>query len=71
MDMMLLYKYAYWGVINHLKTLKKLREMCIDVCDGDAFDEYDMKIEKVIEDLIFIENVLGYTEEERYNYEGK
>lgn len=71
MDMKLLYEYAYWGVIEHLGVLNRLRNMCAEVADGDAFNEYDMRIEKVIEDLVFIENVLGYTEEERYNYEGK
>ena len=71
MDMKLLYEYAYWGVIGHLDVLNRLRNMCAEVGDGDAFDEYDMKIEKVIEDLVFIENVLGYTKEERYNYERK
>lgn len=64
MDMKLLYEYAYWGVIEHLDVLNRLRNMCAEVGDGDTFDEYDMKIKKVTDDLIFIENVLGYTHRE-------
>ena len=41
MDLYLMYKYAYWGAIEELKTLTKLYNMCLEVSDGDAAEEYE------------------------------
>ena len=46
MDLYLIYKYAYWGAIEKLKTLTKLYNMCLEVSDGDAAEEYEIEIEK-------------------------
>ena len=58
-----MYKYAYWGVIEELKTLMKLYDMCIEVGDGDASDEYLIRINKTKFELDCIISVLGYDKE--------
>ena len=60
MDLNLMYKYAYWGAIEELKTLTKLYNMCIEVSDGDAAEEYEIEIEKTKSDFNFIISALGY-----------
>ena len=59
----MMYKYAYWGVIEELKTLIKLYDMCIEDGDGDASDEYLIRINKTKSDFDFIISVLGYDKE--------
>lgn len=58
-----MYKYAYWGVIEELKTLIKLYDMCIEVGDGDASDEYLIRINETKSDFDFIISALGYDKE--------
>lgn len=58
-----MYKYAYWGVIEELKTLMKLYDMCIEVGDGDASDEYLIRINETKSDFDFIISALGYDKE--------
>ena len=60
MDLYMIYKYAYWGVIEELKTLTKLYNMCIEVSDGDAAEEYEIEIEKTKSDFNFIISAVGY-----------
>ena len=60
MDLYMIYKYAYWGVIEELKILTKLYNMCIEVSDGDAAEEYEIEIEKTKSDFNFIISALGY-----------
>ena len=60
MDLYMIHKYAYWGVIEELKTLTKLYNMCIEVSDGDAAEEYEIEIEKTKSDFNFIISALGY-----------
>ena len=63
MDLLMMYKYAYWGVIEELKTLMKLYNMCIEVGDGDASDEYLIRINETKSDFDFIISALGYDKE--------
>ena len=63
MDLLMMYKYAYWGVIEELKTLMKLYDMCIEVGDGDASDEYLIRINETKSDFDFIISALGYDKE--------
>ena len=63
MDLMTMYKYAYWGTIEELKMLMKLYDMCIEVGDGDAADEYLTQINKTKSDFDFIISALGYNKE--------
>ena len=58
-----MYKYAYWGVIEELKTLIKLYNMCIEVGDGDASDEYLIRINETKSDFDYIISALGYNRE--------
>ena len=58
-----MYKYAYWGVIEELKTLMKLYNMCIEVGDGDASDEYLIRINETKSDFDYIISALGYNRE--------
>lgn len=58
-----MYKYAYWGVIEELKTLMKLYNMCIEVGDGDASDEYLIRINETKSDFDYIISALGYDKE--------
>ena len=60
MDIIQLYKYAYWGTIDHLRTITKLYNMCIDSGDGDAAEEYEIQIQKAKSDFDFIVSALGY-----------
>lgn len=60
MDKEKLYKYAYWGVSEHIKVLTCLYEMCKEVGDGDAMDEYKIKIEKAKADFKTIVLELGF-----------
>lgn len=60
MDLMMMYKYAYWGAIKEIKTLMTLYDMCIEVGDGDAADEYLIQINKSKSDFDFIISALGY-----------
>lgn len=82
MDLNMMYKYAYWGVIEELKTLMKLYDMCIEVGDGDAAEEYLIRINETKSDFDFIISVLGYDKEASWqvlayelrkenNYEGR
>lgn len=52
------YSYALWGAVDKLKTLEKLRGMCLDVMDGDAADEYEKIIFTTKEDIKYICDVL-------------
>ena len=63
MDLLMMYKYAYWGVIEELKTLMKLYNMCIEVGDGDASDEYLIRINETKSDFDYIISALGYNRE--------
>lgn len=63
MDLNMMYKYAYWGAIEELKTITKLYNMCIEVGDGDAAEEYEIEIEKIKSDFDFIISALGYNKE--------
>lgn len=63
MDLYLIYKYAYWGAIEELKTLTKLYNMCLEVSDGDAAEEYEIEIEKTKSNFDFIISALGYDKE--------
>lgn len=63
MDLQTMYKYAYWGVIEELKMLTKLYNMCIEVRDGDAVEEYENQIQKTKLDFDFIISALGYNKE--------
>ncbi len=63
MDLLTMYKYAYWGVIAELKTLIKLYDMCIEVGDDDASEEYKNQIQKTKSDFDFIISALGYDKE--------
>lgn len=60
MDLIQMYKYAYWGAIEHLRTITKLYNMCIDVGDGEAADEYEIQIQNSKSDFEFIVSALGY-----------
>ena len=60
MDLIMIYKYAYWGAIEELKTITKLYNMCIEVGDGDAAEEYEIEIEKIKSDFDFIISALGF-----------
>ena len=60
MELRTIYEYAYWGVIDKLKTLTKLYNMCIEVGDGDASEEYEIAIEKIKSDFNIIISALGY-----------
>ena len=62
MNRNVIYEYAYWGAINHLEVLEKLYNMCLEVGDGDAAEEYECKIQKVKHDLFFIKRILNYIE---------
>lgn len=64
MDMITLYEYAYQGVIERILTLTKLYNMCIEVGDGDASDEYSITISKAKSDFDFIISVLGFDRDE-------
>ena len=63
MDLQTMYKYAYWGVIEELKMLTKLYNMCMEVQDGDAVEEYENQIQKTKLDFDFIISALGYNKE--------
>lgn len=63
MDLQTMYKYAYWGIIEELKMLTKLYNMCIEVRDGDAVEEYENQIQKTKLDFDFIISALGYNKE--------
>ena len=58
-----MYKYAYWGIIEELKMLTKLYNMCVEVSDGDAAEEYENQIQKTKLDFDFIISALGYNKE--------
>lgn len=60
MDINTLYKYAYWGAIEHIKTLTYLYNMCKEVGDGDSMDEYETEIEKSKTDFKTIVSELGF-----------
>lgn len=60
MDMIQIYKYAYWGAIEHLKTITKLYNVCIDSVDYNTAEEYNIKLQKAISDFEFIVSILGY-----------
>ena len=60
MELRTIYEYAYWGVIEKLKTLTKLYNMCIEVGDGDTSEEYEIAIEKVKSEFNIIISALGY-----------
>lgn len=47
MTMKQMCRYAEMGALNYIETLEKLLEMCIEVGDEDAADEYRNKIEVV------------------------
>ena len=64
MDMITLYTYAYQGVTERILTLTKLYNMCIEVGDGDASDEYSITISKAKSDFDFIISVLGFDRDE-------
>lgn len=51
MTMTQMYKYAEMGALNYLETLETLLEMCIEVGDEDAADEYRNQIEVVRFDI--------------------
>lgn len=59
MDLYMIHKYAYWGAISHLEILEKLHDMCLEVNDGDAVEEYEIQIEKTKSDLEYLEKVIG------------
>ena len=40
MDLLIIYRYAYWGAIKEIKTITTLYNMCVEVGDGDAAEEY-------------------------------
>ena len=63
MDLNVIYKYAYWGAIEELRTLTKLHSLCIEAGDGDTAEEYEIQIEKVKSDFNFIIECLGYDKE--------
>ena len=63
MDLQTMYKYAYWGIIEELKMLTKLYNMCMEVRDGDAVEEYENQIQKTKLDFDFIISALGYNKE--------
>ena len=74
MDLYMMYKYAYWGVIEELKTITKLYNMCIEVGDGDAAEEYEIEIEKTKSDFDFIISALGFDRDSCWqvlNYENR
>ena len=56
-------EYAYWGVIEEIATLTRLRDMCLEVSDGDTANEYENRIEKSKSDFDFIIQSLGYNKE--------
>lgn len=62
MDLMKMYKYAWIGVNDYIETLEKLHQMCLDENDGDAAEEYEMKLEVVKEDKEFIAKACGIQE---------
>ena len=51
MTMKQMCKYAEMGALNYLETLETLLEMCIEVGDEDAADEYRNRIEVVRFDI--------------------
>ena len=57
-----LWKYAEMGAYDYIETLEKLYNMCLEVRDGDAAEEYANKIEDVKCDLIFIKRMREYYE---------
>lgn len=63
MDLNIMYKYAYWGIIEELKMLTKLYNMCVEVSDGDAAEGYENQIQKTKLDFDFIISALGYNKE--------
>ena len=62
MDLMKMYKYAWIGVNDYIETLEKLHQMCLDENDGDAAEEYEMKLEIVKEDKEIIAKACGIQE---------
>lgn len=56
----LLYEYAYWGVIHHIKVLNTLYKLCKEVEDEKSTSEYEMRIEKSKEDFVDVVNNLGF-----------
>ena len=64
MDLLMMYKYAYWGVIEELKTLTKLYNMCVEVSDGDAAEEYENAIQKCIDNKAMISTILRGLQED-------
>ena len=66
MDITILYKYAYQGVIERILTLTKLYNMCVEVGDGDAAEEYEIQIQKTKSDFDSIILTLGLNREETY-----
>lgn len=66
MNRLKMYEYAEMGVYNYIEILEKLYNMCLEVCDGDAAEEYANKIEDVKCDLIFIKRMREYYERKNY-----
>lgn len=54
MDLTRMCKYAWIGVNDYIKTLETLHQICLDNNDGDAAEEYEMKLEIAKEDKEFI-----------------
>ena len=82
MDLLIIYRYAYWGVIHEIKTITSLYNMCVEVGDGDAAEEYENLLEDLKSDFNYIISALGYDKESSWqvltyelkkenNYEGR
>ena len=63
MELRTIYEYAYWGAVEHLDVLNRLYNMCLEVSDGDAAEEYEIEIEKTKSNFDFIISALGYDKE--------
>lgn len=63
MDLLIIYRYAYWGAIKEIKTITTLYNMCVEVGDGDAAEEYASLLVNLKADFDYIISALGYDKE--------
>ena len=64
MELRTIYEYAYWGAVEHLDVLNRLYNMCLEVGDGDAAEEYENVIQKCIDNKAMISTILRGLQED-------
>ena len=63
MDLLIIYRYAYWGAIKEIKTITTLYNICVEVGDGDSAEEYASLLVNLKADFDYIISALGYDKE--------